>query len=82
MPKPKKDPVLTKTEGTRRPQIKEVVNNVKIRNLSLQGLELCFGANGKFDTTWICPREEREIPRKYLSDQILNLQQQRMIRIS
>tara|TARA_Y100000310_G_scaffold20095_1_gene19611 strand:+ start:2476 stop:2724 length:249 start_codon:yes stop_codon:yes gene_type:complete len=82
MPRPSKHLNLTEKVQIKKPQLKKVIDNIRIKNLSLQGLEMCFNGDGKFDSVWLGPRQEREIPRSYLSDQILNLQEQRMIRIS
>ena len=77
MPRPKKESLKLAPSDL----VKEV-NKVTIRNLSLQGLELCFNNSGKLGTAWLAPRQEHRIPRSYISSQILNLQERRMIRIS
>ena len=84
MPRPRKDLSTTSEAAIRavKPKIASVREVVKVKNLSLQGLELCFGARGKFESVWIGPRQERIVPKDHISDQILNLQNQRMIRIS
>ena len=76
MPRPKKKsspPVIKRAK---------VADEATVRNLSLQGLEICFNSIGDLETVWLGPRQERKIRRDFISSQILNLQEQRMIRIT
>lgn len=54
----------------------------KIKNDSLQGLEIYLRTEVGVQSHWITPKQTIAVPDFYITDQVRNLQRRRMVKIT
>lgn len=54
----------------------------KVKNDSLQGLEIYLNTEAGIKTYWLKPKETIAIPENYVGSQVTNLHRRRMVKIT